>query len=185
MNYYDSLKPARRRARSRADGDACRSRLRTPRKHGLLRHAVAGFDAAAINSRAALARLPVTRKSDLLELQKAAPPFGGLTAHAAVGARRGCSCRPARSTIPKGAAQDWWRFARALFAAGFRAGDLVHNTFSYHFTPGGFMLEGAARKLGCPVFPAGIGQTEMQVQAIADLQAGGLCRHPVLPAHHS
>jgi phenylacetate-CoA ligase len=113
--------------------------------------------------------LPVTRKSDLLELQKATPPFGGLNATPLAGLSR-VFVSPGPIYDPEGRGEDWWRFARAMFATGFRSGDLVHNTFSYHFTPGGFMLEGAARKLGCPVFPAGTGQTDMQVQAIADLK---------------
>jgi phenylacetate-CoA ligase len=129
----------------------------------------ADFDATTINSRTALARLPVTRKSDLSELQKAAPPFGGLNATPLTGLSR-VFASPGPIYDPEGRGQDWWRFGRVLFAAGFEAGDLVHNTFSYHFTPAGFMLEGAAHKLGCPVFPAGIGQTDMQVQAIADLK---------------
>ncbi len=129
----------------------------------------AEFDAAAIHTRAALARLPVTRKSDLIDLQKAVPPFGGLNATPLAGLSR-VFASPGPIYDPEGRGQDWWRFGRALFAAGFRSGDLVHNTFSYHFTPAGFMLEGAAHQLGCPVFPAGIGQTEMQVQAISDLK---------------
>jgi phenylacetate-CoA ligase len=95
----------------------------------------------------------------------------------------GCSPRPARSTNPKARGRITGALARALFAAGFRAGDLVHNTFSYHFTPAGWMMEAAAQALGCTVFPAGVGQTEQQVAAIADLQPNGLRRHAVLPAH--
>jgi phenylacetate-CoA ligase len=130
---------------------------------------LAAIDASVVTSRTALACLPVTRKSDLLELQKATPPFGGLNATALAGLSR-VFVSPGPIYDPEGRGEDWWRFARAMFATGFRAGDLVHNAFSYHFTPGGFMLEGAARKLGCPVFPAGTGQTDMQVQAIADLK---------------
>ena len=95
---------------------------------------------------------------------------------------RACSRRPARSTSPKGARPDYWRLARALFAAGFRPGDLVHNCFSYHFTPAGSMLETGAHALGCTVFPGGTGQTEQQVQAIADLKPRRLRRHAVVPA---
>jgi phenylacetate-CoA ligase len=122
-----------------------------------------------IGSRAALARLPVIRKHQLLDLQKARPPFGGLAATPLSGLGRVFSS-PGPIYDPEGAGPDWWRFGRSLFAAGFRAGELVHNTFSYHFTPAGFMFDGAARRLGCPVFPAGVGQTEMQVQTIADLR---------------
>ena len=84
---------------------------------------------------------------------------------------------------PEGAARDYWRMARALFAAGFRAGDLVHNSFSYHMTPAGSIMESGAHALGCTVFPAGTGQTEQQLQAIAELQPDALYRHAELPAH--
>ena len=83
---------------------------------------------------------------------------------------------------PETARADYWRMARALFAAGFRAGDLVHNSFSYHFTPAGSMMESGAHAIGCTVFPAGTGQTELQVQAMAALAPDGLCRNAELPA---
>jgi phenylacetate-CoA ligase len=130
---------------------------------------LAAVDAAAITSRAALAALPVVRKHQLLALQKGAMPFGGLAATPLAGLGR-IFASPGPIYDPEGRGEDWWRFGRALYAAGFRAGELVHNTFAYHFTPAGFMMDGAARRLGCPVFPAGIGQTEMQVQTIADLR---------------
>lgn len=134
-------------------------------------------DPAAVTSRAALARLPVIRKHELIERQKAISPFGGLNATPAGKLGRVFSS-PGPIYDPEGVGEDWWRFARSLHAAGFRAGDLVHNTFSYHFTPAGFMTDGAARKLGCAVFPAGVGQTEMQVQAIADLKPNGYIGTP-------
>ena len=123
----------------------------------------------AVTTREMLAQLPVTRKSELLELQKAARPFGGFAA-----VKWGRDCRrvfasPGPLYEPESARTDYYRLARALFAAGFREGDLVHNTFSYHFTPAGSMMETAAHALGCTVFPAGVGQTEQQVAAIADL----------------
>ena len=136
---------------------------------------LAGVDAAAITSRAALARLPVTRKSELLVRQQASraagrDAFGG---HAAV--RYGAAmprlfASPGPIYEPEGTARDYWRSARAMFAAGFRAGDLVHNAFSYHMTPGAFIMESGAHAVGCTVFPAGTGQTEQQLQAIADLR---------------
>ena len=134
-------------------------------------------DPAAVNSRAALARLPVIRKHELTERQKALPPFGGLNA-TPVGNLGRVFSSPGPIYDPEGSGEDWWRFARSLYAAGFRAGDLVHNTFSYHFTPAGFMTDGAARKIGCAVFPAGVGQTEMQVQAIAELKPAGYIGTP-------
>jgi len=126
---------------------------------------LAHVDAASVASRAVLAKLPVVRKHQLLELQRKTPPFGGLTATPMAGLAHVFSS-PGPIADPEGVGSDWWRFGRAMYAAGMRAGDLVHNTFSYHFTPAGFMVDGGARRLGCPVFPAGVGQTEMQVQAI-------------------
>jgi phenylacetate-CoA ligase len=137
----------------------------------------AGVDASKVTSRAELAKLPVVRKHDLIELQKKAPPFGGLTA-TPFGQLRRIFSSPGPIYDPEGSGVDWWRFARSLYAAGFRAGELVHNTFAYHFTPAGFMVDGAAQKIGCPVFPAGVGQTEMQAQAIAELKPVGYVGTP-------
>jgi phenylacetate-CoA ligase len=137
----------------------------------------AAVDPKAIDSRAALAQLPVTRKAELLELQKAARPFGGFaTAHPGETPRIFASPGPIYE--PDDATVDYWRLARALFAAGFRRGDLVHNCFSYHFTPAGSMLETGAHALGCTVFAGGIGQTEQQVQAIAELNPAGYVGTP-------
>ena len=122
-----------------------------------------------VTDRRALAQLPLTRKSDLIELQRKAPPFGGFAA-VPVSAMRRVFVSPGPIYEPEGRRPDFGRFARALFAAGFRAGDLVHNTFSYHMTPAGAMVESAAEALGCPVIPAGIGQTEQQLRVIADLK---------------
>jgi phenylacetate-CoA ligase len=126
-------------------------------------------DAAAITSREALARLPVVRKHELIELQKQHRPFGGLVA-ARWGQMGRVFSSPGPIYEPEGREADYWRTARALFAAGVRAGDLVHNSFSYHMTPGAWILEAGAQALGCTVFPGGVGQTEQQVQAMADLQ---------------
>lgn len=118
-----------------------------------------------ITSRAALAQLPVTRKSALKELQQAALPFGGLNTTPAAKLSR-VFMSPGPIFDPEGRGADWWRYARPLHALGLRAGDLIQNCFAYHFTPAGLMVEGGAAQLGCPVIPAGIGQTEMQVQAM-------------------
>ena len=142
---------------------------------------LAGIEPAAITSRAALATLPVTRKSELLELQKAKRPFGGFAATgwgSHVNRAQRVFASPGPLYEPETTRPDYWRLARALVAAGFRQGDLVHNTFSYHFTPAGSMVETAALALGCTVFPAGVGQTEMQVQAIAELQPDGYVGTP-------
>jgi phenylacetate-CoA ligase len=138
---------------------------------------LAGVDPRAIDSRAALARLPLTRKADLVALQNEAPPFGGL-ATAPWGTVLRAFASPGPIYEPEGAGRDWWRLARALHAHGFREGELVHNTFAYHMTPAGFMLESAAHALGCTVFPAGTGQSEQQVQAMRHLRPDGYVGTP-------
>ncbi len=138
---------------------------------------LAGVDANSVNSREALARLPVTRKSDLGELQKQAPPLGGLNA-TPVNKLAKLFVSPGPIYEPQGSSPDWWRTARALYAAGFRAGDLVINTFAYHFTPAGSMFDSGALALGCTVVPSGIGQTEMQVATIAGLGISGFIGTP-------
>jgi phenylacetate-CoA ligase len=130
---------------------------------------LARIHAGDIASRAALAQLPVTRKSDLKQLQQAEPPFGGLNATPLQSLSR-LFMSPGPIFDPEGGGEDWWRYARPFHALGLRRGELIQNCFSYHFTPAAFMVEGGARKLGCPVIPAGSGQTEMQVQAIAALR---------------
>jgi phenylacetate-CoA ligase len=134
-------------------------------------------NAATIASVEALAALPVVRKSDLIELQKQRRPFGGLAA-GGWGQLGRVFSSPGPIYEPEGRSADYWRTARALYAAGFRAGDLVHNSFSYHMTPGAWILEAGATALGCTVFPAGVGQTEQQVAAMADLQPNGYVGTP-------
>jgi len=129
---------------------------------------LAGVNAAGVNSREALARLPVTRKSELGELQKAIPPLGGLNA-TPVARMAKLFVSPGPIFEPEGSSDDWWRTARALHAIGLRAGDLVINTLAYHFVPAGSMFESGAKAIGCTVVPAGTGQTEMQVSTIRDL----------------
>ena len=138
---------------------------------------LADVDPQAVTSRAALARLPVTRKSDLADLQKQQPPLGGLNA-TPLNKLAKIFVSPGPVYEPQGASANWWRSARALFAAGFRAGDLVINTFAYHFTPAGSMMESGALALGCTVVPTGIGQTEMQVSTIADLRISAFVGTP-------
>ena len=135
------------------------------------------MDPQKINSPAALAALPVTRKSALIEKQRAFPPFGGM-ATAAPGAMARVFSSPGPIFEPEGKTANYWRTARALFAAGFRAGDLLHNCFAYHFTPAGSMLESGAHALGCGVFAGGVGQTELQVEAIAALRPDGYTGTP-------
>jgi phenylacetate-CoA ligase len=126
-------------------------------------------NAADIHSRAALATLPVTRKSELHALQKQQAPFGGLNT-TPVGQLARVFMSPGPIFDPEGRGQDWWRFARPMYAAGVRSGGLLQNCFSYHFTPAAFMVEGGAARIGCALIPAGSGQTEMQVQAISALR---------------
>ncbi len=141
------------------------------------RRMLAGIEPDDIDCRAALASLPVTRKSDLMEMQAADPPFGGMTT-VPVSAFRRVFRSPGPICEPMGTKPDWFRGARSLYAAGFRKGDVVHNTFSYHFTPGAFMMESAAEALGCTVFPGGVGQTEQQVEAIRHFGAVGFMGTP-------
>ena len=126
-------------------------------------------NADAVTSRAALATLPVTRKGDLKNIQAKAMPFGGLTQTPNAGLKR-LFMSPGPIYDPEGRGADWWRAAPALAAAGVVAGDVIYNCFSYHFTPAAFMVEGGAQALGCPVVPAGVGQTELQLEALAAFQ---------------
>ena len=142
---------------------------RAASKASYFRSRFSGFELDAIDSRAALAELPVVRKSDLADLQKDSPPFGGLTAFDSDSLLR-IFASPGPIFEPETTRKDSWRLSRALFAAGFRPGMLVHNTFSYHFSPAGAMLESGVHALGGAVFPAGVGQTELQVQAIERLR---------------
>ena len=168
--YYDDLETRDPEAREAALAVALyeqveHARSRAPYYARLL----ADVDPREITGRAALATLPVTRKSGLADLQRADPPFGG-SAAAAPGAlaRIFQSPGPIYDCEPHG--RDPWRTARAFHAAGFREGDIVHNSFAYHLTPAGAMVEGGAHALGCAVFPAGTGNTELQARAIADVR---------------
>jgi phenylacetate-CoA ligase len=134
---------------------------------GWARH-LADVDAKSVTSRAALAKLPVLRKSALLGLQKDTPPFGGFNVTPPGKAKR-LFMSPGPIFEPEGHSGDF-NAARALFAAGIRAGDIVHNCFSYHLTPGAFILEAGAHALGCAVIPGGVGNTEAQLDAIAQLK---------------
>jgi len=164
--YYDSLETRPAEARE----GALMARL-----PGLVEHAVArargwarllaGVDPRAISSRKALAQLPVLRKGDLKALQEADPPFGGLTT-VEPGALGRLFMSPGPILDPEGARDDPWRTTRALHAAGIRPGHVVQNCFGYHMTPGAWMVDGAARRLGCAVIPAGTGQTEQQIELI-------------------
>jgi phenylacetate-CoA ligase len=145
------------------------------------RQILQGVDAASVNSRTALAQLPVMRKYELLarqQEQRAQDVFGGFSALNFGKQMPRVFASPGPIYEPEGVAKDYWRMARALFAAGFRSGELIHNCFSYHFTPAGSMMESGAHALGCSVFPAGTGQTEQQLQALQELRPSGYSGTP-------
>ena len=143
-----------------------------------------GVDAVSVRDRAALARLPVTRKHELLErqqqarVQNASNVFGGFSTLGFGAAMPRLFASPGPIYEPEGVGKDYWRMARAIFAAGFRPGELIHNCFSYHFVPAGSMMETGAHALGCTVFAGGTGQTEQQVQAMAELRPAGYIGTP-------
>src|SRR5438445_4595163 len=177
LQYYDSLEARDPEERERLlmaalPGQVAHAKRKAPGWARIL----ADVDPAGVTGRAALAKLPVTRKSDLAGLQRAERPFGGLNATLAQLGKVFVSPGPIYE--PEGRGRDWWRTARALFAAGFRPGDLAINSFAYHFTPAGSMLESGALALGCTVVPGGVGQTEMQVAAIAHLKLTGYIGTP-------
>jgi len=169
MKYFDRLETRSPRAREATLMAALPRQIAHAKRHapGFAR-ILKDIRPEKINSREALARLPVTRKSDLASLQKELPPLGGLNA-TPVEKLAKLFVSPGPIYEPEGRGADWWRTARGLFAGGFRAGDRVANTFAYHFTPAGSMLESGAAALGCTVVPTGVGQTEMQVAAIRGL----------------
>jgi phenylacetate-CoA ligase len=140
-----------------------------------------GVEAEALTDRKALAKLPVVRKGELIELQKKRvaerDPFGGLTA-VKTGNLARIFMSPGPIYDPEAARADYWRIARALWAAGFRRGQVAHNSFSYHLTPAGSMLEMGAHAIGCAVVPAGVGNTELQVRALADVRPDGYIGTP-------
>ncbi len=176
-DHYDDLEIRDPEVRQSALFEALAGQIWLARKApGWNRH-LGNVDPAEVNSRKALATMPVLRKTDLTGFQKAEPPFGGF----ALGGPENWGrvfMSPGPIFEPMGLEADPWRSARALFAAGFRAGDIVHNSFAYHLTPGGFILDAGARALGCAVLPAGIGNSEQQIEAIAALQPSGFTGTP-------
>ena len=175
-DYFDALETRSPAEREAAQMAALAKQVAHAQAHSAAFASILkGVDASSVNSREALAKLPVTRKHELVELQKASrasggDAFGGFSALVRGPAMSRVFASPGPIYEPEGASADYWRTGRALFAAGFRSGELVHNAFSYHMTPGAFILESGAHAVGCTVFPAGTGQTEQQLDAIRDLQ---------------
>jgi phenylacetate-CoA ligase len=193
---FDTLETRSPEARETALLAALPSQIAHAKKSSMAFAALlAQVDASAVTSRAALAQLPVIRKSELQDLQQAARTnatnvatlghetmpgnvFGGFSAIGYGASMPRVFASPGPIYEPEGTAKDYWRMARAIFAAGFRSGELIHNCFSYHFVPAGSMMETGAHALGCTVFPGGTGQTEQQVQAMRELQPAGYIGTP-------
>ena len=180
--YYDALEtrdPAEREAALMA---ALPDQVAHAQKNSpAFTQTLAGVKASSINSRQALATLPVIRKYELLaqqQAQRATNVFGGFAAIGFGKAMPRVFASPGTIYEPEGARPDYWRVARAIYAAGFRAGELAHNCFSYHFTPAGSIMETGAHAIGCTVFPGGTGQTEQQVAVMAELKPAGYVGTP-------
>ena len=181
-DFFDALEARNPAIREAALLEALADQVAHAQAHSAaMGEILAGVDASALTSRAALARLPVTRKKDLFERQKAqreTDPFGGFSAIRFGSSMPRIFASPGPLYEPDGKAKDYWRLARAMYAAGFRSGELIHNCFSYHFVPAGAMMESGAHALGCTVFAGGTGQTEQQVQAMAELRPAGYIGTP-------
>lgn len=178
MGFYDASETRSAEARETALMAALRDQVQHAKTHApAFSESLADVDPAGLTTRAALAKLPVVRKSNLIDAQRLRPPFAGLNATPIADLRR-VYASPGPIYDMEGHGADWWRFGRALHAAGFKSGELIHNCFSYHFTPAGMMVETGAAALGCPVFPGGVGNTELQARAISDLRPAGYTGTP-------
>ena len=175
---FDKLEVRKTAGRELAQMRNLRAQLKAcAGKAPALKQQLKGIDIAALRSRADLARVPVIRKGEIKAMQANNPPFAGLVA-AKTAALKRILVSPGPIFEPEGDSGDWWGAGRAFFAAGFERGDIVHNCFSYHLTPGGHIMESGARALGCPVIPAGVGNTEQQLEAIAFLKPAGYAGTP-------
>lgn len=170
QSFFDQLETRDPLARERAQMALLPDLLRRAKSEapGWAAH-LSSVDPAGVTNREALAQLPLLRKASLRELQARRPPFGGFAIAERTAAAR-IFMSPGPIWEPEGRGEDWWRSARALHAAGFGPSDIVLNTFSYHLTPGGWIIDAGLRALGCAVIPAGPGNTEQQVEAIAHLK---------------
>jgi phenylacetate-CoA ligase len=180
--YFDELETRDPELRERAQFDALAEQIAHAKLNApALKEILKDIDPNDVRDRAALAKLPVIRKSELIERQKQKfadrDPFGGLTA-IKTGQLARIFSSPGPIYDPEGMRPDYWRLGRALYAAGFRRGQVVHNSFAYHLTPAGSMLESGAHALGCAVIPAGVGNTELQVRAVVDVRPDGYTGTP-------
>ncbi|MCP4876505.1 MAG: phenylacetate--CoA ligase [Gammaproteobacteria bacterium] len=176
--FYDSLETRDDDERRQAQLQALRTQVAHVKDNtNAYSESLKNIDPDTIIDAESFSALPLTRKSELIELQKTGRPFGGYTANNGPHYSH-VFASPGPIYEPGFAVFDFWRFARSLYASGFRPGDLVHNCFSYHFTPAGQMFDNAAQALGCAVIPAGVGQTELQVQTISDLGANAYVGTP-------
>ena len=181
-SFYDTLENRAPADREAALLKALPAQVAHARSHSpAFADILVGINPAEITSRTALAGLPVTRKHELLERQQAQrsqTPFGGFATIGYGAQMPRVFASPGPIYEPEGIRRDYWRMARAMYAAGFRSGELIHNCFSYHFVPAGSMMESGAHAMGCTVFPGGTGQTEQQVQAMAELRPAGYIGTP-------
>ena len=176
--HYDDLETRDPEARRAQQMEALRTQIAHAKaKTDFFAALLADVAPEDITNSESLAALPVTRKPDIARAQEAEPPFGGLAARDAGNAPQ-VFMSPGPVYEPGGGKPDYGRFARCLWAAGMRPGDLIHNTFAYHLTPAGAMVENSAHAMGCSVFPGGVGNTEIQVQAIGRLRPRGYVGTP-------
>ena len=175
--YYDELETSDPDVRERALFDRAVAIVRRAKTAPGWARLLKGFEPNSADSRAGLAKLPLLRKSELPALQRADPPFGGFNV---ILPSKACRLMMSPGPIfePEGETPDGYGVARALFAHGFRQGDIVHNAFSYHLTPGAFIFESGLRALGCVVIPGGVGNTDQQIEAIAHIKPSGYVGTP-------
>src|SRR5262249_4913132 len=175
--YYDELETSDPDARERALFDRAVAIVRRAKTAPGWARRLDGFEPNSAGSRAGVAKLPLLRKSELPALQQADPPFGGFNVMPPGKARR-LMVSPGPIFEPEGGTLDGYGTARALFACGFRAGDIVHNAFSYHLTPGAFIFESGLHALGCAAIPGGVGSVDQQIEAITHFRPSGYVGTP-------
>ena len=168
MTFYDDLETRSADQRAKDLATALPDQIARAQRMAGYADSLVGVDSLGVKSVDDLAVLPVLRKAELGAAQKANPPFGGFTSGVSQFSHVFQSPGPIYEPGSHDS-KDWWRFARFLHAAGITSSDVVQNCFSYHLTPAGIMFENGATALGAGVVPAGVGQTELQVRAAADI----------------